>query len=191
MTTNSIRVFFDFIDPLSYLVSLEIEALYVSGISEPDWIPFELRPPPTPLSVLSDDWVAARWAEALERGGRLGVRFQPPELIPWSRKAHELVCHGTSYGIGSKLRRRVFEAYLLEGRDIGRIDILLDLVREFDLDPTETKAVLDVDRFEVDVSKARDEARDAGIAHTPTVLHDGRRLEGFHNRTALGTFLGT
>ena len=119
----------------------------------------------------------------------MGISFTPPDLVPWTRKAHELALFAQESGVGDVVRTRIFETYLLEGGDIGRVDVLVELGRQAGLDATETKAVLDVDRYEAAVVEARGSAEELGISDTPTLVVEERRLRGFHNRTTLGTFL--
>ena len=114
-------------------------------------------------------------------------------LVPWTRKAHELIAHATAHDASSAdaVRLAVAVAYALEGRDIGRVDVLVEIGIANGLDRTETKAVLDVDRYEADVARAAREAATAQVTRTPTIIVGSERFEGFHNRTALGTLLGT
>ena len=193
MTDAPILFYYDFIDPLSYLMALELEHAAGQQAEAVRWMPLELRPPPMPLVAVTDESLADRWAQAHGIGRDVGVGFQPGRLVPWTRKAHELIVHAEAIeGVDVRaLRNAVFEAALLEGRDIGRVDVLVELARGVGLNPTETKAVLDVDRHEADVAASRGRAADAGVTVVPTIVRGGRRLEGFHNRTALGTFLGT
>lgn len=191
MHDGLIRVFFDFIDPLSFLVEREVDALDERSRASVSWIPFELRPPPTPLTTVDDPTLAARWSEARAISEPRGIAFDPPRLVPWTRKAHELVLHADASGVAVRARRRIFEAYALEGCDIGRVDVLVDLAVELGLDRTETKAALDVDRYEAEVASMRASAGEEGVGDTPTFLSATKRLEGFHNRDMLGTLLGT
>jgi len=189
MTDTKAHFFFDFIDPLSYLVTLELAEVEGRPPEIIAWIAFELRPPPMPLTTIGDPSLAGRWTLAREKAQRSGVAFGPPELVPWTRKAHELALYAESSGVGEAVRTRIFEAYLLEGMDIGRVDVLVGIGREAGLDATETKVVLDVDRFEAAVLDARAGARSTGVTSAPTIVRGAARLEGFHNRTTLGTFL--
>jgi predicted DsbA family dithiol-disulfide isomerase len=190
MTASSPRIYFDLVDPLSYLVARELQGLEPAGggRARPLWRPFELRPPPMPLTTVSDPSFARRWARAREVAGE--VSFAPGELVPWTRKAHELLMHAPDERTPD-LRMRLFEAYLIEGRDIGRVDVLVEEARAMGLDPTEAKAVLDVDRHRTDVIAARAEAEAESVSSTPVLVRAEQRLEGFHNRAALGTFLRT
>lgn len=190
MTPTAPRLYFDLVDPLSYLLARELEALRAAADPRvlPLWRPFELRPPPTPLTTVSDPSLAQRWSRAEAAAG--GVSFAPGELVPWTRKAHELLLYAPDER-ADELRMRLFEAYLLDGRDIGRVDVLVEEARATGLDATETKAVLDVDRHRPDVLAARAEAEAEHVSTTPVLVRAGERLEGFHNRAGLGTFLGT
>lgn len=193
MTDAPILFYYDFIDPLSYLTAVEFEHGAGQRAEAARWMPLELRPPSMPLVAVTDESLAERWAQARAIAADVGVVFQPGRLVPWTRKAHELIVHAEATEVVDvrALRTAVFEAALLEGRDIGRVDVLVELARGVGLKPTETKAVLDVDRHEADVAASRGRAVDAGVTVVPTIVWGERRLEGFHNRTALGTFLGT
>lgn len=190
MTTPHAQFFFDFTDPLSYLTARELVGLEGGMPSRVAWVGLELRPPPTPLTAVSDPSLAERWALAHAEAKGSGIDLRPPELVPWSRKGHELSLFAESQGKADVIRMRIFESYLLEGEDIGRIDVLVEIGRKAGLDATETKAVLDVDRFQEAVLAARADAFASGVSSTPTIIASERRLEGFHNRTTLGTFLG-
>ena len=190
MGTHTVEIFYDFIDPLSWLLARELEAA-IGPAAPVRWIPLELRPPPTPLTTLTDPELAARWAEAADLRGDEHPPFAPPRLVPWTRKAHELLAHADEHGAADAVRRAVFQAYLFDGRDVGRVDVLVDIAREAGLDPSETKAVLDVDRHEAAVARLRSEALASGVSVVPTLRRGDRRLEGFHNGAAVRTFLGT
>lgn len=194
MSESRPTFFYDFIDPLSYLLAHELVAV-AGGDAAADgritWHPFELRPPPTPLVAVDDESLASRWSEAHRLAEEQGIVLDPPTLVPWTRKAHEFVLLAGEHDVAAAARRRVFEAYHLEGADIGRVDVLVSIALSMGLDRTETKAVLDVDRHQADVAALRDAALSAGVTTTPTLFVDGQRLEGFHNRDRIGTLLGT
>jgi len=199
MNPPPLRLYYDLVDPLSWLLAREVSALArESGQSRDpadtlEWIPLELRPPPLPLIAQDDPSLEARWTEAraLLESSEPGRTFDPPLLVPWSRKAHELVVHAGGEGVGDELRARLFEGYLFEGWDIGRVDVLVEAAVSAGLDRTGAKAVLDVDKHEAEVAAFRTRAAEAGITRTPTLALGERRIEGFHNGAAIRTFLGT
>jgi predicted DsbA family dithiol-disulfide isomerase len=99
-----------------------------------------------------------------------------------------LVAHARAAGLSLQAHRAVFEAMFQRGEDIGRVDVLVSVAASLGLDPTETKAVLDVDRYTQDVAALSAQA--ATSAGEPPVLSFGDRvLRGFHNRDAVRTFL--
>jgi len=181
--------YFDFIDPLSYLVGLELDSIVGPTDERVARIGFEIRPPPTPLTDIDDPALASRWDVGRAVAADLGLSLSPPRLVPWSRKAHELHLYAASHDLGPDVRAAVFDAYFVAGHDIGRIDVLVEVGCSAGLDVTETKVVLDVDRFEAGVTVARDAAASAGVTDAPVLLLGPARLEGFHNRSTLGTFL--
>lgn len=183
------RLHYDVVDPGSFLMRRRVRAL------RPDCVlvGFEMRPPPEPM-VDPDDPGWRAWWDAAEAGLRdAGLDPARPPVVPWSRKAHELLLHaaaGGDEGRVDRLRDRIFRAFLEEGADVGRIDVLVPLAEAEGFDRTETRAVLDVDRWREAVDDARRRALEDGVRGVPTLLHGGRRLEGVHDEETLRAFFG-
>jgi predicted DsbA family dithiol-disulfide isomerase len=183
------KLYFDFTDPLSYLVDRELDAVEQDLDITVARVAFELRPPPEPITDTADPFWADRWTLAEAIAPEPSLRPPQPRLVPWSRKAHELHLHAAALGRGPAIRRAVFDAFFMLGQDIGRVDLLLEIARGVGLDLTETKAVLDVDRHQPALAEARQVAVAVGIELAPTIVVGEVRLEGFHNRIALSTLL--
>ena len=193
MPRPMVRIYFDFVDPLSYIAA-HVLGLRSRSVDETpqatvEWVGFELRPPPAPLTEALDPIWTERWREARVRVETLGLTLDPPRLVPWTRKAHELHILAGLQGQGDIVRVALFEAFFRRGRDIGRVDVLVEIGAAAGLDRTETKAVLDVDRHEADVTSAREEAQARGVTDVPVLSIDGRPVEGFPDPTDLGTLL--
>lgn len=189
MNSSTIRFFYDYVDPVSYLVELELQAVEQASGLLVERVPFELRAPPDALvDPESPSWIH-RLEDAAGFASDLGRSLGAQVFVPWTRKAHELVLHAGSHSMGQAARQAIFEGVFSEGLDIGRIDVLVSLGVSLGLDATETKAVLDVDRYADVVVRVRDEAITAGITHVPSLMAGEKRLEVFHNRHALSTFL--
>ena len=71
----------------------------------------------------------------------------------------------------------------------GRIDVLVDIAHSLGLDLTESKAVLDVDRYEADLARIHRQATEAGVTSAPGLVAPTGTLQGFHNQAAIGTLL--
>lgn len=188
-TTPSPILYFDFVDPLSFLLERELLAVEKRTGWSVDRIGIEINPPPNPLTTPDDPLWAPRWEQALAIAAEMGVALSKPRVVPWSRKAHELLRHAEAAGKGAEIRDAVFRAYFLKGLDIGRVDVLVAQARDAALDVTESKAVLDVDRFGEDITTRRDTAVRAGVRTVPLLVSGPRRIEGFRNRASLSTFL--
>lgn len=196
--TNPIDIWYDFVAPASVLLMLEIEAARRDGESWAldsciKWRALEMRPPPSPLVSLDDPEVSYLWESAIPLAQQIGVTLNPPRLVPWTRKAHELITHAEEERIEAShsLRLAVAQAYAIKGWDIGRVDVLVKIATDHGCDRTECKAVLDVDRYEAVVKSSTQKAKSASVTRPATIVKEGKRLEGFHNRTVLGTLLGT
>lgn len=169
--------YFDYIDPGSYLMHRQLDQLLPVGV-EPTLHPFEMRPVPQELIDGTDpDWRA--YGETVEGFAREAeIRLDLPGFIPWSRKAHELRLHAVEQGLGSPMHEEIFSARFREGADIGRVDVLVAAAQRVGLDPSESKAVLDVDKHRDHVVELRREAEAAGLQRVPTLRSGHASLEG-------------
>ena len=179
-------LWFDYIDPASFLVDRMLRE--VTGVAVA-LRPLEVVPPERPVVPPGDPgWLDHLGAMAREAEG-LGLVLQPPPVIPWTRKAHELAFHAREQGCFAAIHRAIFDGYFLGGLDIGRVDVLVELAVEAGLDRTTTHVVLDVDRFTAAVAAERGEAAAAGIDGIPALIREGRRLTGFHPGERIQAFL--
>lgn len=190
MQTATAILYFDYVDPLCYLLEAELAGLLAAERTiEVTRVPAEVCPPPGPLLDPDGPWWAARWRTAQDLAVERGLVLAEPRILPWTRKAHELVIHARHRGMGAEAHAAVFEAAFGLGRDIGRVDVLVDVARGLGLDATEAKAVLDVDRYSDEVAALGARAAEAGAAEIPALVRDSQTLQGFHNRDTLRTFL--
>jgi predicted DsbA family dithiol-disulfide isomerase len=125
----------------------------------------------------------------IRAGEAHGIPLRRPWIVPWTRKAHELGAHARENGCFQDIHDALFRAYIQEGEDIGRVDVLVEIGRNGGLEPAATKAVLDVDRFAEEVEEGRQRALAMGIVEIPTLWMDGRDLAGFPEDEALRRFL--
>ena len=173
--TRSDEFYYDFIDPGSYVVSHMIDR---AGAEESfNWFGFELRPPPVPMIDSHGSSWRSRHSDALRFSQPLGLPMSEPEFLPWTRKAHELCEFARERDRFHTVRRALFRAHFVDRVDIGRIDLLTELAHEAGLDRTETRAALDVDRYEAAVLRTREAAVDRGIRTVPAVITPSGRLD--------------
>ena len=173
----SLVFYFDYVDPGSYLTHRQLGRLLSNGVT-PTLHPFEVRPVPQELV----DGANPEWNAYGETVAALAweseIVIARPAFVPWSRKAHELRLHASEQGLESPMHEELFSARFRDGADIGRVDILVAVAERVGLDASESKAVLDVDKYRDRVVDLRSEAEAAGIRKVPTLRSSAASLEG-------------
>ena len=187
--TRVLQLFFDYVDPACFLLEHRLRALAGKASFTLLLEPFEVSVPPTPLLDPERPEILRHWEEMMQEGTRLGLGLTRPWIIPWTRKAHELALSAKGKGCFQEIHDTLFRAYLVEGLDIGRVDILVSLAGKQGLDASETKAVLDIDQYLEAVEAKRQEARDRGVTQTPTLIWMGQQLSGYPDDATLREFL--
>jgi len=185
MISDPPRLYFDYVDPLSLLMEQDLAALEADGAPAVARHPLELRAPPAEFVDTDDPVWVARWEQATAAAHERGTELRAPAFVPWTRKAHELGLHAREKGAFAQLHAALYRAFFEEGRDIGRVDVLVTVAAEAGLDRSEAKAVLDVDRHADAVGDLRREAERLGIRGVPTLLIAGERIEGLLPRETL------
>jgi len=168
-------LYLDYVDPLFFAAEALAAALEEAG-HQVEREAFELCPPPAPLVPATHPELERRRTEAASLDPERA--FPRPDLVPWTRKAHELAHHAKEKGSFARVHSALAEAHLSRASDIGRVDVLLDIAVSCGLDWSETKAVLDVDRFAAAVEDARQQALDQGVRSSPTFVVGDRCFEG-------------
>lgn len=186
-----LRFYFDYTDPASHLVESTLRKMGKDFRFPVVRIPFEENPPPLPLLDAEAEERIRRWNAWRERFDHPEGQSVRPWIVPWTRKAHELAAFADEQDCFPEIHESLFRAYLSEGLDIGRIDVLVTIAKTAGLDPMETKAALDVDQFSHSIAHRRSEAIGMGVARVPTLLLGGRRLEGLPTLERLTEFLGS
>jgi predicted DsbA family dithiol-disulfide isomerase len=168
MAAVPVVVFSDFTCPFSYVTEAALWRLEDEGLAAPAYVAFELHPVPAPLPAADD---TAEWPDALHDLARdAGVELRTPAAPARTRKAHEAAKLAQERGVVRAMRAALYAACFRDGRDVGRIDVLVELAAGLGLDESETKAVLDVDGFTAAVERDEALARRAGVEATPALI---------------------
>jgi predicted DsbA family dithiol-disulfide isomerase len=145
-----------------------------------DWLAFDLHPE-YPAEGIPRERLAERYGPGIHEQTRraieaAGLTYNPPEVIPNSRKALEVTELARDAGLHDPVHDRLMRAYWSEGADIGGEDVLLELVAGAGLDRDEAKAVLDERRYAERVDASTREAQLHGIHAIPAFVLDKRLL---------------
>ncbi|WP_413203721.1 DsbA family oxidoreductase [Rhodospirillum sp. A1_3_36] len=120
---------------------------------------------------------AQRMLEAAESAGRLvGIpfHFNRIERTPNTVDSHRLVRLGTTQDQRSRILDSLFEAYFVEGRDIGDRDVLVQIATIHGLDATQTREALDGAQDLADVSLENNRVHAIGMSGVPGFIFNGR-----------------
>jgi len=156
------------------------------------WTAFPLHPETPDEGRSLDELFAGRGVDipaVLARLKRtaddLGLPFTERSMTYNSRRAQELGKWAEAESRGETFHRLVFEAYFAHGRNIGHLEVLIELAAAAGLDPQEARMVLTQSRYQSAVDADWQRSRDLGITAVPTFQIQGRRLVGAHPYEAL------
>ena len=181
--------FYDYVDPASLLLEMRLRERGLVPGSTLHPVPFEVNPPPGPLLDPDQGEWMDHWDRIEKTAEGAAMRLSRPWIVPWTRKAHELVIYAGERDCAPEIHEALFRAYLIEGRDIGRIDVLAGLAAEHGLHAADTKAVLDVDKYKDALAAVRLRGIREGVVRPPTLLLNGRLLHGYPTPDDLQSFL--
>lgn len=139
-----------------------------------EWYAFELRPEPTPLpDIAGPD--GDRFRQNWERGvapmaARMGVEMRFPPLKARSRRAHEAAIYARAHGLFDPMRVALFRAFFVDNRDIGVVDVLVEIGALVGLDADDLRAALDAGTHTDRVVEQERLAARVGIAAVPTIV---------------------
>jgi predicted DsbA family dithiol-disulfide isomerase len=112
--------------------------------------------------------------EAAARSSGIPLDFSKVRRTPWTIPAHTLLRHAIAKGTQRALLKALFEAYFLEGRDIGEPDVLASLASRHGFEVDEAVRIARDDR---ELEQTREESAEAaaqGIRGVPFFVFDGR-----------------
>ena len=146
MGKEKLTFYFDYVDPGSYLLDRLLDKFSVDR----DHLalhPLEVCPPPKPpIDPTNPEWISYN-TNIHQLARESGLDWHLPTSYPWTRKAHELSLHARDKGLEEFVHKEIFKAHFQQHLDIGRIDVLVAIASKSGLDPSETKATLDVDKY--------------------------------------------
>jgi 2-hydroxychromene-2-carboxylate isomerase len=173
---DPVTFYFDYVDPLSALMDEQLR--HIGASSSVERVPWASSPRGTP----SESTGATPWGERLLAAREVWPgdtpNWTPPSFVPRTEKALELYLHASSEGRGDALHRALFRGFFEEGKDLGRIDILVELAGSIGLDRTTAKVTLDVDRYSEPLQELREVGERQGIAGVPTLVSPRGILNG-------------
>lgn len=188
---TKIQIYSDYVCPFCYLgdqileeVKKENPALAV----EVEWMPFELRPYPTPTLRPEDEYLPRVWQSSVyPMAERLGVDIRLPTISPqpYTKLAFEGYQYAREKGKGEAYTNRMFEAFFKEDKDIGQIAVLTELAGETGLDKEEYRQALLRRSYKKQHQQALQHAQNMGIQAVPSFQIGNRLYQGVLSKEQL------
>ena len=107
-----------------------------------------------------------------------------------SRLAQELAKWAESQGKGDVFHAAAFRTYFVDGKNIARMENLIDIAVSVSLDPDEARRVVEERTYREAVDADWQRAHQLGITAVPTFLYGKGRLVGAQPYEALKQFVG-
>mgnify|MGYP002630957379 CR=1 FL=1 len=182
--TVPVRVWSDYVCPYCFLAEQPLaEAIAQCGIeTKVQWMPFELRPEPTPTLRPEDDYLQTGWTRSVyPMAAQMGIEIRLPDVSPqpYSRLAFEGHLYAEENGRSAEYTHRMFAAFFQESQDIGDIDVLTVLAEEIGLDGVAFRQALDVGTYaDTHQMLLRLAYEEVSITAVPTFLIGSRLIRG-------------
>lgn len=180
----TIKIYSDYVCPFCYLgeqILEEVKRENPDLTIEVEWMPFELRPYPTPTLKPEDEYLPRVWRQSVyPMAAQLGVEIKLPTISPqpYSHLAFEGFQYAAEQGKGEAYTNRMFKAFFKEDKDIGDIEVLSALAAEIGLDPEVYRTILESRKYKQKHQEALKHAYRQGIQAVPTFNIGGQFYPG-------------
>ena len=177
-----ITIFSDYVCPFCYLEEPDLARVreqYGESV-EVDWRAYELRPDPIPTLDPDGEYLHRVWnASVYPMASSLGMKLRLPPVQPRSRRALEAAEFAREQGVYDAMHHALFRAFFEDGRDIGDVEVLLDVGESVGLDRASLRDALEEGRYTAKVVADEELARRLGVDSVPTmfVAPEGAPLE--------------
>ncbi len=181
-----IKVYSDYVCPYCYFGEVVLERA-LAEIEDRDkikveWMPFELRPEPTPTLKPEDDYLQNVWRDSVyPMADQLDIYMKLPNVSPqpYTHLAFEGFQFAKEQGLGDAYNDRMFRAFFQEELNIGEIEVLTELAGEIGLDKQEFKAAIESRKYKTTHKQALKHAyEEVGVQAVPTFIIGNKILRG-------------
>lgn len=182
-------VFSDYICPFCFFALRRVERLREEDKIEVEWKNYELHPY-IPPNGAPKHFLGKAYMDVVEQSIKKIAEIENVELkstpfIPNSHLALEASEFAKDKGVFEPFHKMVFEAYFLEGNDIGKKETLLSIAGKLKLDTEELSNALDNHLYHTRLEEALREKILYGIIGTPTFIMGKTKLVGLQEYSTL------
>ena len=121
---------------------------------------------------------AALWRNIVTMAEGIGLEMRPPRVLTNSLLALEATEYAKEEGKAAEFSHAVYRAYFQDGRNIGDLEVVLDIARQADLDPMLVQEHLQAGTYSERIKTAHEEARTLGVSGVPTFIVGPAQIVG-------------
>jgi predicted DsbA family dithiol-disulfide isomerase len=179
-----IQVWTDFVCPFCLLGESIVEKAIEGLDVEIEWMPFELRPYPTPTLKPEDEYLPRVWkASVYPMAERLGVPIKLPTVSPqpYTRKAFLGLQYAKQEGKGNAYATAVMKAFFQQNLNIGEDDVLKNILQGLGLNPAGLEEFVSSHDANAQHDADLQLARRVGIQAVPSLLVGDQFFSGVPN----------
>jgi predicted DsbA family dithiol-disulfide isomerase len=141
-------------------------------------LPYEIHPDTPPDGVRLDEYFSGLnpdlfFEELNQRGHRYGIHFGPQQVMSNSRLALMGGEFAKEHGCYHQYHHAVFKAFFTDCLNIGRMEVLLEIARECNLDPFAFEKALTESAYMDKLQATNNQARDSWVNVAPTFVISG------------------
>lgn len=168
-----IDIWSDYVCPFCYLEESTLQRIQEKEGEhvQIQWHAFELRPDPVPTLEPNGEYLRHTWARAVyPLAEQRGISLRLPPVQPRSRKALEAAEYARDRSCYEAMHHALFRAFFEQGRDIGSLEVLMEIGTEAGLDADGLRQALQGDEYTERVLQEEQRAQELGISAVPTML---------------------
>lgn len=180
-----LEVFTDYVCPWCYLGDNRVKKIKQNYDIEVQVVHFPLHPEtPAEGRTLLDlfgcgpDEIKAKNTRMKGLMEAEGLPYNERSHTYNSRLAQEIGTWAETQPGGSAIHDKFFEAYFVDRRNVGDVEVIIDVVKSVGLDELEARDVLAARRFKTAVDADWEKSRNYGVTGVPTFVSGGQGLVG-------------
>ena len=189
----SVKIYSDYVCPFCFLaekpLNQAIDSLESADINV-EWMPFELRPYPTPTLKPEGQYLKEAWKHSVYPMAKsMGIPIILPDVSPqpYTRLAFEGSIAASAQNKAKEYNHRIFSAFFQDGLDIGKQSILESCAADIGMDPYKFGLDLASGRFKSECERQLISGRELfQISSVPTfIINNDVRIAGVASKETL------
>jgi predicted DsbA family dithiol-disulfide isomerase len=188
----TLEVFTDYVCPWCYLGDNRVKKLKQNYDITVRLVHFPLHPE-TPAEGRTLVELFGSGPEDIQAKNTRMKGLMEAEGLPYSERSHtynsrlaqEIGTWAETQSGGNAIHDKFFQAYFVDCRNLGDVEVIVDVVKSAGLDEREARAVLAERRFKDAVDADWAKSRSYGVTGVPTFVSNGQGLVGAQPYEAL------